>query len=239
MTIASEERALIASEVAALSEIASEVEENTNVKTLNDLNDVCVNTPNDGELLEYDGSEALWKAGGGHNIASHSDTTVTGAELDELAGGGITTLHSHADLDYIKVTDTKAQNTNGGTFTAGSWQTRDLTTEDTDTGDNCSLSSNQITLAAGTYECCISCPCYEVDTNQARLYNTTGAEVVLLGTTQFSAAAGAVKGRFTIAADQILEVQHYCITTRADYGFGIALNQTSEVYTVAEFWKVS
>ena len=31
-----------------------------------------------------------------HNIASHSDTTATGAELDELTDGSETTLHSHA-----------------------------------------------------------------------------------------------------------------------------------------------
>jgi len=31
-----------------------------------------------------------------HAIDSHSDTTATGAELDELTGGGETALHSHA-----------------------------------------------------------------------------------------------------------------------------------------------
>lgn len=31
-----------------------------------------------------------------HNIASHSDTSATGAELNTLTGGGETTLHSHA-----------------------------------------------------------------------------------------------------------------------------------------------
>ena len=30
-----------------------------------------------------------------HNIASHSDTTATGTELDTLTGGGDTTLHDH------------------------------------------------------------------------------------------------------------------------------------------------
>lgn len=31
-----------------------------------------------------------------HTVASHSDTTATGAELDELTDGSVTTLHSHA-----------------------------------------------------------------------------------------------------------------------------------------------
>ena len=52
-----------------------------------------------------------------HNIASHSDTTATGAQLNTLVGGGETTLHSHAgggtvgtfgtpvDNDFAKFTD--------------------------------------------------------------------------------------------------------------------------------------
>jgi hypothetical protein len=35
-------------------------------------------------------------ASASHNIASHSDTTATGAQLNELVGGGETALHSHA-----------------------------------------------------------------------------------------------------------------------------------------------
>ncbi len=31
-----------------------------------------------------------------HNVASHNDTDATGAELDELTGGGDTSLHSHS-----------------------------------------------------------------------------------------------------------------------------------------------
>ena len=32
-----------------------------------------------------------------HTVASHSDTTATGAQLNELVGGGETALHGHAD----------------------------------------------------------------------------------------------------------------------------------------------
>ena len=98
MTIASEERATIANEIIALKEVALEVEENTDMKVLNDLDDVCVNTPNDKELLEYDANDGQWKAGGGggHTIESHEDTLATGVELEELSDGSETTLHSHA-----------------------------------------------------------------------------------------------------------------------------------------------
>lgn len=36
---------------------------------------------------------------GAHTIASHSDTTATGAELNELTGGGDTILHDHDGID--------------------------------------------------------------------------------------------------------------------------------------------
>lgn len=43
-----------------------------------------------------------------HTIASHSDTTATGAELEELTDGSETTLHSHADVDHAKYLDSEA-----------------------------------------------------------------------------------------------------------------------------------
>jgi len=47
-------------------------------------------------------------ASGPHTIASHSDTTATGAELEELTDGSETTLHSHADVDHAKYLDSEA-----------------------------------------------------------------------------------------------------------------------------------
>lgn len=144
---------------------------------------------------------------------------------------------------YIKIQDKKAQNTQGGTFTAGDWRTRVLNDEESDTGDNAALSSNQITLAAGTYECRITAPAYQVKNHQARLYNTTGAATLLTGTITRTEGTimshSVVVGRFTIAASQALEVQHYCNTTIATIGFGERANFTDEIYTVAEFWRIS
>lgn len=57
------------------------------------------------------------------------DLAVTPGKLSTGQYGG----------DYIKITDTKAANTSGGTFTSGAWQTRVLTTEDSDTGSNAKL----------------------------------------------------------------------------------------------------
>ena len=149
--------------------------------------------------------------------------------------------------DYVKVSDVKAYNVNAGTFTLGAWRTRDINTEDNDTGNVCSIAGNQITLAAGTYECSMSCPSYAVSRNVARFYNITDGSVELTGQ---SSVAGSVTngtqgtvtvvGRFTIAAQKVFEIQHQSQLTVATYGLGLAHNFAgiNNVYTVAEFRRV-
>ena len=148
-------------------------------------------------------------------------------------------------VPYIKVSDTKAANTAGGTFTQAAWRTRDITTEDTDTGNNCTVTANQIILLAGTYECLISVPGFNCSYHKARLQNITAGVTTLLGTSEFNSNASSVqtssliRGRFTIAVTTTFEVQHYCAVTQATNGFGVASNfSVSEVYTIAEFHKV-
>lgn len=152
-------------------------------------------------------------------------------------------------IGYVRLEDQKTVNTASGTFTTGSYRTRTLNTEVTDTNNDCSLSSNQITLAAGTYDCLITCPAVFVSNHKARLYNTTDAATVLVGTSAYaplvsgsdgSQTDSIIRGRFTISASKALEVQHACSVTRNTNGFGAQANLTEiEVYAVAEFWRVS
>ena len=145
---------------------------------------------------------------------------------------------------YVCVRDVKAQNTAGGAFNNGAWRTRDLTNEQADTANICTLFGNQITIVAGTYRCIISCPARYVDRHQTRLQNITDGATLLVGTCAHSPATGAwvtrsfVVGRFVLAAAKVLEVQHRCETTRAVDGFGRECNWTDEVYTVGEFWRI-
>lgn len=168
------------------------------------------------------------------------DDPVTWIAVGGSAGGG--GLYEA----YICIQDQKNQNTNGGTFTLGAWRTRVLNTEVADTGNLASVASNQITLAAGTYRCLISCPAFRgVGNHQARLYNTTGSATLSTGTSEYvftNVAAYActrsiIAGQFTIAVQSVLEVQHISVATFADTGFGVPCNATTEVYTIAEFWK--
>jgi len=66
---------------------------------------------------------------GEHMIVNHSDTTTTGAELDELSGGGETALHSHAGAEkYVdRGNDPGSFDFTAGNFTHdGTWRDFDL-----------------------------------------------------------------------------------------------------------------
>lgn len=146
---------------------------------------------------------------------------------------------------YVKLSDVKAANTNGGTCTAGSWQTRTLNTK-WDPHLLCTLASNQFTLQAGKWRIRAKAPGHKVDGHKARLYNATDSAVLIVGTaTRASSSDNTdthswVEGEFVIGASKALELQHRSVSTQATDGFGIANNLDShdEVYAVVELWKV-
>ncbi len=147
-----------------------------------------------------------------------------------------------AKRDYIQIIDSKASGNDGQSLTAGGWRKRDLTNEVSDTGSDASIASSQITLAAGTYECRIWCPVYDVNEFISRLYNVTDAAVEILGTCGNGVAnitsPGWIMGRFTIADTKVFQIQTYpgdSATTGNDAG----ISGINNIYTVAEFWKIN
>lgn len=145
---------------------------------------------------------------------------------------------------YIKVSDVKTSATSGGTMTAGAWQTRDINTEDADTAGLCSISSNQITLAAGTYRTLIAVPGYNIAAHKARLYDITGSAELLKGKNAYAPNGYAVTdsiicGRFTLSVQSVLEIQHRANATSSGTGLGVSTSFDDEIYTIAEFWRES
>jgi len=142
--------------------------------------------------------------------------------------------------DLIVIRDEKAQNTHGGTFTSGAWQTRDLNVEALDTGDHASLSANQITLAAGAYRVRASAPAFSAGAHQTRWRNVSDGITVLIGSTEFAdtvQSRSVIAGRFTVSSSTTFELQHQCATTRSSDGFGTAANFGTEVYAEVELWR--
>ena len=155
----------------------------------------------------------------------------------ENGGGG-------AAEDHILIREEQSSGTPGGTFTDGVWQTRTLNAEIYDTGNHAWLSSNQITLAAGTYRAEAYAPAFKINRHKLKLRNITDATDIVIGLSAFSGASDTVhsnsvlNGRFTIASSKVIELQHRCLTTFATSGFGVASDfGVIEVYSTIKFIK--
>ena len=123
--------------------------------------------------------------------------------------------------------ETQATNTNGGTFTSGSYVKRTLNTTVVNQITSCTLTSSVISLPAGTYEVFATAPAVQVNEHQTRLRNTTDSTDIQFGSTEYSGGAAAyaqtvsiLQTVFTLTATKNIELQHQCATTRATFGLG-------------------
>lgn len=188
----------------------------------------------DGDILIRTGGTVQRLAIGS---AGEALTVTAGAPAWAGAGGGLYNA-------YVCVQDEKSDGTHGGTFTQDAWRKRDLNVEKHDAAGIASVASDQITLEAGTFRTLIFCTAKSVGNHQARLQDITNTATLTLGQSQVgstSSASGSsarVQGRFTLAAQAVLEVQHYCEDTTVTTGFGEAADTgAGEIYTIAEFWR--
>lgn len=187
-------------------------------------------------VKESDGSPSISNV----SILSFDGFTVTNG------GGGQAIIAKNSG--YVLVREEQPAGTNGGTFTAGAWQTRTINTEVFDSDGICTLpGSNVIRLLAGTYEYRISAPASFVSGHKCRLYDVTAGAVVV-GSSGTTEAANVDptntrsfdSGRFTISSSNDFRVEHRAKVTKATDGFGYPSNFGEvEVYTVAEFWRVA
>jgi len=156
------------------------------------------------------------------------------------------------------ICDRRDTTQDGGDFTSGAWQTRDLNTTIFDADGIVTLSSNQFTLGVGTYIIEFSAPAYDVGTHQARLYNVTAgatvaanngnnetiagngiSQALYTNTTYFSTSIAAGTGRVKVlSGTRTFEVQHKSSNTKTVTGFGRASDMgEDEIYTVVKIYK--
>ncbi|GMU19647.1 MAG: hypothetical protein AMXMBFR12_08390 [Candidatus Babeliales bacterium] len=137
--------------------------------------------------------------------------------------------------------DQKNAGIDGGTFTSGTWITRELNQIVT-TSANVTLENNQFSLKPGVYEISVAAPAYMCGTHKVRLQNITLNETVKMGTAAFSSSVygGAVSNSLleaglVITSETDFEIQHRCSVTKNNDGFGIATGfDDTEVYTVVK-----
>lgn len=169
-----------------------------------------------------------------------------GASAIRSLGSSIdTSMKSAMNIeDFLHVQDYKSPGTNAGTFTSGAERTRDLNTIIVNTITGASLSSNQITLPAGTYFIEASAPAYKVDFHKALWRNVTDSTTLIQGTSELTGSGVDVttrsfySNRFTIATSKVFELRHWCSATRAGDGFGRATGFFNEVYSDVKIWKI-
>jgi len=198
-----------------------------------------VNTP-DIEMVVGDYFEifATQTSGGNLNVVN-GNYTFFGVEKVE-------TPQAYMNIRRVAtIKDEKAANTDGGTFTSGSFQTRTLNTL-VDPFGLVSLSANQFTLQPGTYRIEAHAPAFRVNRHKAKLRNITTSADTIIGTNSFSQSASAyadsysiVSGVFSITTATVFEIQHRCESTLATFGFGNLCNfGVVEVYTQVEIEKL-
>jgi len=172
-------------------------------------------------------------------VSINGNGTITGVSVGGLPDGIVDTDMLAADsvtapkigsktfTSYAIIADVKASNGDGGTFTAGAWRTRDLNTEIADPDGIVSISSNQFTLAAGSYLIIFSAQAHQPNSHQTRLYNATTSANMQFGQAAYGGSSTSVTtasrgvGRVTISGSTVFEIQHRNASTLSTFGFGV------------------
>jgi hypothetical protein len=168
----------------------------------------------------------------------------TTGQVLAVSGGVPAWTTPASGASYAVFTDVKSSGTNGGTFTTGAWRTRDINTSQYNGITGASISSNQITLDAGTYLIAVDTSAYDVNGHQTRFYNITDSAVSLTGQSSFSLTTSDaqthanLEGVITIAATKVFELQHQCQVTRSTNGFGIGNSFGDNVYSIVSIAKI-
>lgn len=182
--------------------------------------------------------------------AKIADSNVTTAKI---ADGNVTTAKLSSTLQtpialimgqLLHVRDEKASGTGGGTGSNSTWQTRVLNTTVTNEISSASLSSNQVSLPAGTYYAKARSPYNNANANhKARLRNVTDGSTLLVGSSAYNSAGSQqtdslVEGRFTLSGTKTVELQHWT-TSNPTNSLGLPVSSGEvEVYAELMIWKV-
>jgi hypothetical protein len=202
---------------------------NTGITTTNATTLYISGAPIAGINETITNSYALWISSG--KVRFDGDVTISGSLSSNTYTANITETYSIA--------------TNGGTFSSGSWQVRTLNTSDIDPGTGITLSSNQISIPAGTYIIEASAPGCNVGNHAIRLYNVTSSTVDAFGTSEnssnndvvFISTRSSLKLKLVLNQTTVYELQHICQNTRIGDGLGSASGWQTEVYSTVFIQK--
>ena len=188
--------------------------------------------------INGDGSITGLSVGGLPNGIVDADTLATNSVTSDKITGSIF-------VSYALLADRYAADAGDrGTFTSGDWRTRSLNNEVVDTDNIVSLSSNQFTLQAGTYQIKFGACAYKVNRHVTRLREISPtAQTIASGSAAYTYSSDAVlqwsRGwvRTTITQATTYEIQHQCQTSYSNNGFGFQMNFSNADYVQVEIYK--
>lgn len=167
-------------------------------------------------------------------------STAPGQSLDVVGTIKATNFSGPINSPYVKISNTQASGTGGGAATVGGWSTSNIlpfNTKDFDTSSIATLTSNQITLPAGTYQVSMFILTNSVNLNQFRLCNASGT-VLLNGSSGYNTSPGIIRGQITLGASTTLIFEYQVQTHSGNNDFGNPTSFGTEVYGQAEFTKI-
>lgn len=156
-----------------------------------------------------------------------------------------TISYTNVTPPYVKLSNTQTASTGGGSGTTGSWLTIPLNTKDSDSASIATLTSNQVTLPAGTYIVSGNEPFFDTNAGQSRLYNVTDSAILINGTSENSPNSSSITvesiiyGQFTITATKTIAYQYQIMTHTSSSDLGQSAGFGNEVYGVITFTKVA
>lgn len=188
----------------------------------------------DGNIITYDASG---------NPAAVS-TGSSGQVLTSAGAGSPPTFGAAPGEEFLLYHHTGTTNTAGDTYTAGAFRTVTLDTEVYDTGNNGSLSSNVITLAAGTYRVVAYTTIASASSTAyfaVRFRNTSDSSTVANGgniaVEQDRPIMPMCRNRFTISGSKNFELQVFPGTNNGyEFGGGVD-NSAPEIFGVVYLEK--
>ncbi len=169
-------------------------------------------------------------------------TPAAGTNSTQIATTAFVQAVASASGPDAILEDQKAQNTAGGTFTSGAWQTRALNTKVRDPGNLVTLVSNQFTPAVSGWVEWETMVAAVVSENQTRLQNITDGTTAGYGMSHRKvddATNNMTVGGAAVVAGKTYELQHRCASTQNTNGFGSPANLGTEVYSRIKFWRTS
>lgn len=181
-------------------------------------------------------------------LAGPASGGATTPAFRALAIGDTTAGGLYPYIGFAQVSYATSGATDGGTATSGAWRTYSMNTEDYDVGSNIGTpSSNQFTIAAGTYDVEFDAQLYRTDASKIRLYDTTNTVSLVESQSAFVSSVDSEQQtligskRITITGTPTLELQYYCQTTQSGNGLGNQYNTASstQIFARVRFLRVA